>query len=275
MGDEKYPLREFWENGFCIVRQVFDPNIVQAWKAHGEGHANRDMFVHDRLRELILSPSATSCARAILETHELIYFGDSNPIVGKTDPGFHKDNADKDDGNAPDWRGRYPIIRFGLYTGDHVTRSGCLDLREGSHLTVSVTQGRHVAAKTQPGDLVIWNLRTSHSGGSMLLRTGTALDPSSVIGKIARRMPLGMVAPAYSNRIGLFWTYALAGAHLDRYIAYLKTRRYAVDRWLDTEYRPEWIEEAAVAGVAVRDVRREFVPGSLGPVHDSHVALAY
>lgn len=104
----------------------------------------------------------------------------------------------------------------------------------------------------------------------MLLRTGTPLDPSSVLGKIVRRMPLGIAAPAYANRIGLFWTYALAGSRLDRYIAYLKTRRYAVEQWLDADYRSHgWTRRRQ------QESKSELTQGPIGPLNDQPCRASY
>lgn len=274
MADAVYDPKDFWRNGFCIVPDAFPVSRVTAWRAAASDHDGRDLFTHPVLRDIVTSDVSLNLAKRILDAEEILFFGDSNPIIGPTAPGFHKDNADKADDAAPDWQGRYPIIRFGLYTDDHGRFPGGLDLRRGSHLSASVSSGTVVSVRSQPGDLVIWNLRTSHSGGTILSRNGHAVDPSSVWGKLARRPPFNaLFAPELPDRTALFWTYATPGTHLERYISYLKTRRYAVDRWRRPPYPTDWVEEAAAKGLSVRDVSAELVPG--GAVHADHVPLPY
>lgn len=271
-----YPLHEFWNNGFCILRGFFSEHEVAEWRVFASTYADRDLFAHDALRKIVLDPRVLEIARDILSDQALVYFGDSNAMVGSTDAGFHKDNADKNCQDAPDWQGEYPIIRFGLYTDDHFRFSGGLDLRQGSHRTVSVNEGRHVAARTRPGDLVVWNLRTTHSGGAHLLRNGAALNPATLAAKIVRRLPKGwLTMPEHRQRIGIFWTFGLAGSHLDRYIAYLKTRRYSVDRWQAAMYPQEALADAAGKGVEVRQVRRELELDPPSRIHEEHVPLPF
>ena len=45
--------------------------------------------------------------------------------------GFHKDNADRVDPNAPDWNGRYTVLRFGIYLQDHYRHTGGLTCGTG------------------------------------------------------------------------------------------------------------------------------------------------
>lgn len=271
-----YPLEDFWNNGFCIVRGVFAPSEVEIWRAAAcDMPPNRDLFQREALRDLVLDTRVTALARAILDTDRPAYIGDSNVMVGPTAPGFHKDNVDKDDPNGPDWRGRYPLIRFGLYAQDHRHEPDGLDLRLGSHEHCSVRRGRHVRAATALGDLVIWNMRTSHSGGAMVLRGGFDLDPASYSGRLLRRAPMGLLRRSDTERVGIFWSFAAEGAHLSRYIAYLKTRAYAVDRWRNSPVSGDAVRQAERAGVTLIDIASEIIAKPPARTYRDHEALPY
>lgn len=265
---------QFWTDGFVVLRGVFAPDEVEAARSAALKLSGSDLFAVDALRRVMLDSRVLAIARDILETPELVYFGDSNPLVGQTDAGFHRDNADKLNQEGPDWSGRYPIIRFGLYTQDHAEGPGGLDVRAGSHRECA-DRGRYRAADTRVGDLVVWNLRTLHSGDTMRLRNGTAIDPDSVRGKVLRRWPLGLLRQMDAIRVAIFWSFAVAGPHLERYIAYLKTRTYAVERWMEAPYDPDAVVDAERRGMHIRQVRKELDGNLPKLLHQNHVPLPW
>ncbi|MCA1661375.1 MAG: hypothetical protein LC648_04125, partial [Novosphingobium sp.] len=110
---------------------------------------------------------------------------------------------------------------------------------------------------------------------TMLTRSGRAVDPGSVAGKILRRFSFGVLKKPPSVRVAIFWTFGLRGPHLDRYIAYLKTRRYAVDRWMAAAYDLAALEAAESAGVRIRQVRSELQAHPPAELHEHHVPLNY
>jgi Phytanoyl-CoA dioxygenase (PhyH) len=84
---------------------------------------------------------------------------------------FHKDNSDKINGDAPDWTKPSHLLGVGIYLQDHTHHSGGLTVFEGSHSQASIKNGRvitewgkRVYLKTEPGDVVVWYLKTSHAG---------------------------------------------------------------------------------------------------------------
>ena len=148
-----------------------------------------------------------------------------------------------------------------------------LDLRQGSHMHCSTTVGKHVYADTRVGDAVIWNLRTSHSGSAMTVR-GRPIDPESVVGKVLRRLPVLRDKPK-DQRVAFFGTFGAPGAHLDRYVEYLRTRQYAVDGWRASHYEKAAIAEANGKGVAVRNMRLELGERPPQKVSVRHFPLPY
>ena len=142
-----------------------------------------------------------------------VYFGDSNYHFGTGFRGFHRDNVDRTDLTAPDWDGDYTIVRLAIYLQDHKNYSGGLKIRVGSHKNPS---GKPVFVDSEEGDVVIWNLRTMHSGNAVRFKFFKNL----MINKAGREgmIPAFMKKDQQKERATLFMTFALKSKHLDRYI---------------------------------------------------------
>ena len=72
--------------------------------------------------------------------------------------------------HGPDWSEDYKMIRIGVYLQDHDKFSGGVKLEEGSH-KLPFNKGKRVLADTKAGDVVVWDLRTYHSGNSVKIKT--------------------------------------------------------------------------------------------------------
>lgn len=178
------------------------------------------------------------------------YFGDSSVRVGKTGArAWHRDNVDRVRWRGgPDWADPYPLLRCGLYLQDQARHSGGLALRPCSNRPERrlPTLPRLVRAKA--GDLVAWDLRTVHSGEVVRARglPWLALNP-----RLQTLLPQAMRVPDDRDRIVMFMTFGLAGSHLDNYLAYLKTRDYMRDSWINSRFGREAWDEAENAGLTV------------------------
>lgn len=267
--------QQFWKDGFVIVRSLFSSKEILEFRRAALDRTNRraDLLSSPELRNAILNPRVLSVFRELLGSDDLVYFSDSSTSIGPTDAGFHKDNVDKSDPNGPDWRGRYPIVRMGIYTEDHSRHPEGLDLRRGSHNIVSSKDGQHVQADTRLGDVVFWNLRTSHSGGAMKF-LGRPVNPESVAGKVLRRLPM-LRDKHTGERVALFATIGARGEHLDRFVSYLKTRCYAVEGWNASVYDEHALQAAEAAGIEIRNMRVEIANEPPRIVNRGHVPLPY
>lgn len=266
--------RIFWRDGFVILRGLFTPAEVLSMReeALGLDNLNLDLLSIPGLRGVLLDDRLLDVVRSLIGDH-LVYFGDSSVWRGTAVPGFHKDNPDKFDSNAPDWKGRYPLVRFGIYTQSHKGKPDGLDLRRGSHEHCSIEVGEHVYAETEPGDVVIWNLRTTHSGGGMTLG-GRPINPNSVAASVLRKLRILHDKPQ-ATRVALFGTFGAPSTHLERNIAYCKTRRFAVDMFLAQRYDTEALSLARMKGVEVRDMKAEATALDPSTVHVLHRELPY
>jgi len=246
--------RFFDEHGWVLVKGVFTPSEVEHFRAavrtsEREG-ACGDLLSNPRLSPVLLDDRIIHIARTLLGAQPT-YYGDSSWYSSNTHPfalGFHKDNADKFNQNGPDWYGKYPILRIGIYLQDHVEHSGGVALRDGSHHTTDCTVGQPFAVPTAKGDVVVWSFRTSHSGFVSRLRLFPTVFLPLTLQKLLvvrkRGSPNGTFRPAsllfrpkeYPDRLALFIAFGIDGKHLRRYVEYLKTRRFAVVLWQQSLY---------------------------------------
>lgn len=269
-------VQQFWRDGYAIERGVFSPDEVQQWRERALelGPRPSDLLTDAVLGEIVLDPRLISRAAAILEDQP-VYFGDSVAAIGGPSiGGFHKDCSDRYDGSAPDWQvERYPTIRFGIYTQPHAGLPGGLDLRRGSHNHPDIATGEWVYADTQPGDLVVWNGRTTHSGPSAMLKTGQRVQPNGIVWRaLVRSSPKLFLIRHPQQRVALFATYGIKHALLDRHIAYLRTRTYAVESWRASSWDSEVFKIAAARGLAL--IGKEDRLNGVGVTNDEYKQLA-
>jgi hypothetical protein len=224
-----------------------------------------DLLSKPLMRDVLLDGTLVGIARQILGEDDIMYAGDSSCTINSHQHGFHKDNADRKDPQAPDWQGRYTVLRFGIYLQDHTAHTGGLNLRDRSHNTVSLRTGRNVYVRSAVGDVVVWSLRTTHSGNGSLLAFPRGFQPSPELAELPRRLRRRTghyprwwrEAPADGDRIAVFAALGLDDAHHRRYTEYLKTRTYMCDIWRRSVYDQEVFDAAAKIGLTIRDLRRE------------------
>ena len=88
-----------------------------------------DLLSNPLLRDVLLDGRLVGIASQLLGSDQIVYAGDSSFTINSGQHGYHKDNADRTDKNAPDWQGRYTILRFGIYLQDHTEHTSGLNLR--------------------------------------------------------------------------------------------------------------------------------------------------
>jgi hypothetical protein len=273
--NDRFPISNFWTNGFAIAKGVFtDAEIEQLRSsAYETASYTGDLLSNPKLGWLVYDQRLLDIAKAVLGK-PLVYFGDSNCLLGKESHGWHKDNADRDDPNAPDWKSRYTVIRMGIYLQDHARHSGGLNVRTGSHNILDIRGGKNAYLATSVGDVVLWSLRTSHSGTGKLLRVIPQLEFEPAI---ADRLPNFLFRPMDRDRVALFISYGLndEAEHLSRYIAYLKTRKYMISSWSNSCYSREVLKWAEENELIINDVWSEIKHESGLGANELHAPISY
>lgn len=181
----------------------------------------------DGLRQIVLDERTRTIAARLLGA-EPVYFGYSSfQVGGEPRPrlSWHKDNrlGDRENPRGLDWKAdRYPLIRFGVYFQDHARHSGGLAVRAGSNHSTRLWWGKPVLVSTEPGDVVVWTMTTTHSGQATRLRVPGNL---ALGGHWMRLVPERLRAPEEKERVAAFLTFARESADMQRYIEHLKTER--------------------------------------------------
>lgn len=267
----------FWRDGYTIVRAVYTPAEIDRFRAGAlasKGTPNGDLLSNPRLRHALTDGRLVGIARQILGQEEILYAGDSSYTIGRQQHGYHKDNADRVDGDGPDWRSRYTLLRFGIYLQDHTKYTGGLNLRVGSHNAANLTEGENIYVRSGLGDVAVWSLRTSHSGNGTKLSFPWWRDPDP---RDEGRLPRwARLAPSPKReRMAIFAALGLDDAHHDRYTDYLKTRTYIVNMWRNSHYDEAALAEAAAIGLKVRDLPAEVADDPNAGQHVLWQAIPY
>lgn len=266
-------VSSFWESGYAIVRDVFTPDEIKRLRRNAYesvGHRG-DLLSNPSLREVVVDERVVGIATRVLGGTP-VYFGDSTCLLGGFSHGYHKDNADRDDENAPDWQGRYSLMRFGIYLQDHHSHSGGLNVRHRSHMAISTNSGRNVYLRTREGDVAIWNLRTTHSGTGRLLRLRRDIHVSPAL---AYRLPRWLFEPIQRERVALFVSFGLDNEHLARYLTYLKTRTYMVSTWRNSNYGQDVQQVLEGKSLLVRDMQSEIKHERDIGINEQHAPIPY
>jgi hypothetical protein len=192
---------------------------------------------------------------------EPVYFGDAGFLGGKADNSgsytYHKDSVDRDDYSKPDWTSSYTVYRVGFYLSDHSIKSGSIAFRKKSHeksffmrfnfhkykiLTpllyaidfIDLIMGKSVYSASSSRDLLIWKLTTDHAANAGALKFAR----SRAITRFTNWIPNNFRIPPFEgDRLGFVATFGKSDAHLHRYVEYLKTRKYMVLKWMNTDYK--------------------------------------
>ena len=260
---------QFEQQGYLIVRNVFTPDQVADLRKAAYEHRDRqkerglvaqvkqatsvkgDLLSKEGLGWVIYDPRIIAIATEILGDTP-VYFADSTYQIGIGTRGFHRDNIDRlQFGQGADWDGPYPLIRFGIYLQDHDTYSGGIRFKTGSH---EAANGADVFADTRAGDIVVWNMRTLHSGNARRLKVLNNLPLH--IG-LENRLPDFLFREQQGERVSLFFSYGLEGKHLDRYLAqHIQKRADMQENIRLSTYTPETLKEAEQNKLKVLDVRK-------------------
>lgn len=260
---------QFEQQGYLIVRNVFTPDEVASLRKAAYEHRDRqkerglvaqvkqatsvkgDLLSKEGLGWVIYDPRILAIATEILGDAP-VYFSDSTYQIGIGTRGFHRDNIDRFQfGQGDDWDGAYPLIRFGIYLQDHDKFSGGIRFKTGSH---EAADGTDVFADTRAGDIVVWNMRTLHSGNARRLKVLNNLPLH--IG-LENRLPDFLFREPQGERVSLFFSYGLEGKHLDRYLTqHIQKRADMQENVRLSTYTPETLKKAEQNKLKVLDVKK-------------------
>ena len=237
---------ELNKNGFLIIRNVFTNEEVTKLTKHCSSKCSLlsyeksvpgDVFDVPELRTILFKKEIINLMKEVLN-NEVTYFRDSQIHCKPNRRIFHTDA--REDYKNPR-KSVYPIYRLGVFLQDHKDFSGGIKFRTNSHrriifnklalknlltgkgfhndLKVYLNTGKIVNARTRLGDLVIWNLRTEHSGGAVLPKFN---NDSAFLPRIDQYLPRSLKLPEHENRMSIFYAFGHNSQELDDYVNYKK-----------------------------------------------------
>lgn len=253
--------------GVFTSKEVSD--IQAGMKLSHEAFAGHipDLLSCPPLRDILFDARILGIARALLG-NDLIYYPETSvnyeetvgPITLQPFAKIHCDAVGTPNELLKTWRSPtdapYRGYRFGLYLQDYEHYSGGLKLCAGTHRGDPDTHNAKSAetngletmnvgervlywpkidfplynVPSHPGDLVVWNLRTFHAAGALLLRDDPtrALHPD-VEKFLQEQMPEAFL-PIPGPRLTIFFDLAAPAEDIDLYIK-ARTQRYNTQKF--------------------------------------------
>ncbi len=268
----------FWKRGYTIIEHLFEPREIESVREHAikamvelrhrdllaERHGPEgvvrftrcDLLSIPAVRHILLDPRLIAAVHQILGNRPT-YWGESVLRAGSHgERAWHRDNVDRAKRHGgPDWRDPYAIVRCGLYMQDHTQHSGGLAIRPRSNRPGWQIRSLPTLMNVQPGDVIVWDLRTVHSGEVVRLRHAPAIP---VHPYLQSRLPRRLRLDEERERMVMFMTFGLPGAHLDRYLHYCKTRPPNRALWATSRFGKEVWEQARTVGLNMLAVTPEY-----------------
>jgi hypothetical protein len=245
---------EIDKKGYILIKNVFSSEEIDIMRANAvaEEGLQGDLLSSDKLSSVMMDERILNIFKECLGSESLYYFADSNLSINKAGKGgFHKDSTNRHKKNSKEFTDiNYSLLRAGIYLQDHAKSSRGLCLRAESHLHQSCGIGRIINVKSEIGDVIIWKLTTTHSANAQVISMfpNTSFHPL-----IARFVPDFLKQEAASPRVALFLCFGLKDEYAIEYREYLKTRQYALDRWVHSNYSEETVAKMNALGVEIYD----------------------
>jgi hypothetical protein len=292
----KVDRERFWRDGYLVVRRLFTAaefaemrrRVLESLRLReSKGTPPVDALADPLLSEYVYDRRLLDVARFLLGRSDITYYGDASYAVvghsyepGRDVGGWHRDNTDRSNVDAPDWKSRYSLIRFGFYLQDHRYTSGGLMVRRGSHDRILRGWRAHLSDRylnNGLGDVGVWSMRIQHAGLGRCVRgvPGVALGPM-----LQRRLPQALQAPfTKEERAALWISYGAEDEHLARHCEYLLTRSERLEMWQHAHYEPATLTACAYAGLKVIDMperlRAALAAGRPVGQHRHHYQMPY
>ena len=272
-------LKSFHDNGFIHIKNFFSKDFIYSLRKYlleeyiddeSNYHASSsDLLSDEMLSKVLLNDKLISTMKSILGLN-ITYFGEScwNCSSGKTTPmAYHTDNSDRNS-YGKDWEvENYPIVRFAFYLQDHVNQGGGPLIGLKSHKkfirnmylrvlyreTIGTLTGKFIHVPYEIGDLLIWNLRTTHAGDGLKFK----FINFPISKRLSKYIPEFLISRCEEKRFLINGNFGAESNELNKYIGYLRTRSYQVERWNNMNISKENLIKLNDKGVKYLDFQKE------------------
>ncbi len=281
---------KFWNDGFVHLKSIFkekDINKLRQFILESEDKKQlsekyKDILVNEKINKYLMDDRVVKIVQELLDNTP-VYFGDSSITIAKKHSIgiYHKDCTDRLDPKAPDWNSKYPLLRIGLFLQDHKKNSGGIILGKYSHNILfknrflqvlyeevfGFISGNFIHCDSKMGDLIIWNLRTTHGPMGKKIKYFINRPVSKRMDKF---IPNFLKSSFFGARILVTATFGAKSKHLDRHINYLKTRKYMVSKWIENNYSKKTKQLFRRKGIILYDqqntIKKEYKEKKIVPI---------
>ena len=284
---------QFERDGFLVVPSLFSDAEVADMRSridetHKEfGPSATDLMSYPLLREIMLDERILGIFKQLLG-EGCCYFGWSSYRRAQKrqfNRTFHNDGK----GDPSNLRSKnlsdpaktnYPVLRFGLYLQDHAHHSGGLEVRVGSHhqFMMSTNEIKRLFARehrlslrgfplgqlynvpSTGRDLVVFNMRTHHSGHFVRPRMCPRLAlPAALENTLEKWLPESIFLPVERSRYVIFGTFGIPSQELDCFAKSRTLPKGAASHWRTTTFdSPENVQLLETRGISVNTVALDF-----------------
>ncbi|MDP3792391.1 MAG: phytanoyl-CoA dioxygenase family protein [bacterium] len=281
-------VKKFHKDGFLLIKNAFSDgevgkirstidDLTDSEDAKGNiiwptGRSTR-IFVGDVLGKkgldwLILDDRIVATAKQLLGTEKIAYFGESSVQIGVASSrrGFHRDNTDRQNPKAPDWKEEgSSIIKMGVYLQDHKKYSGGLKVRVGSHLVSDFIdpnnydvnneeqgKGKNYNIPSKSGDIMVWSMRLAHSANFSRLKLlpNLCLSPRWET-RVEKKLPFLLKSKPPISRIAAWVAWGAPGPITQRYVDYYVKRGDFIDHWKKSKYNEGLAQTTSEKGIQI------------------------
>lgn len=248
----------FKNEGYLHIKGLFNQTEVESFRQGCRLNQAGDSVCRPEFMDIMLSARVVNIIKDLIG-EEVIYPGLS---LTRTDDFpkqfgsrfFHTDTVDDDH----DFEIDHPIVNTGIYLQDYSNYSGTLKIAPGSHLRLCVTnktvkqaiknilkeliRGNLIGAfnilrpyasvniPTMPGDMIVWYVRTHHSGYGVRLRF---LPNWSLPPIIENWIPSFLKLPDNPERNVILSIFAAPSKYLETYITKQINKEYRREHYLN------------------------------------------
>ncbi len=270
----------FKKNGYLHVPAFFNQEEVATFRAGCRNNKAGDSVCRPEFNRVMLSPKVIAVVKDLIG-NDVIYPGLSLTRTKDFPKSFgsrffHTDVVDDD----MDYTHPYPIINTGIYLQDHIHYSNALKVIPGSHtrpcvtsktisgavknIVLAIIKGnvrdawrilnlhRSVNLPSQAGDLLIWYVRTHHSGYGVRPKffTNWSLPPV-----LENWIPRFLRLPDNPDRDVMLSIYAAPSKYLEPYLLKQIKKGYRHEHYIGNSCleSSEVQELARSQGVTIRN----------------------
>ena len=285
---------DFEKNGFTIIRDVFSKVEVDKFRNFvkeksietlGDYNSNyknllisnqKDVLSYPELSPAILNQKLIQSLKILLDGNPSYWGYSSFRWNEKVNRSFHNDA--KNDKNCP-FSTKYPLLRIGIYLQNHsefsnglkIWKGSCHALRYGrtmlkkiffknGSLKYLVPQQlfKSINVDTTAGDVVVWNLRTCHSGGALRIKPFPKTSFQPVIENFMEKRFPKLCLPAEKNRAVIFATFGKESVELTNFIEDNKKHPELKNTFKNSNFLDEDIVSTAKKlGLNILDIKKD------------------